>query len=160
MTRINSYKETLKSVFSKKVINNHITDAYLAPEGVTKFGGTSNPHLKLDKSTGIVQGVKTAQLDGWLMDTCTLLEQRKAMDPKIFSSLISNKLSMFYKSIAPHLLQGESFNSAIAVSTDNLIQSNRSQLTSLQNDLSVYSDIMKELEHVISVMKDFYSVPL
>lgn len=160
LTRINSYKETMKSVFSKKVINNHMTDAYLAPTGVTKLGGTSNPHLKLDKSTGIVQGVKIAQLDGWLMDTCTLLEQRKIMDPKIFSSLISNKLSMFYKSVAPYLLRGESFNSAIAVSTDNLIQSNRSQLTSLQNDLSVYSDIMKELEYVISVMKDFYSVPL
>lgn len=160
LTRIDSYQETLKSAFSKRVIDNHMTDAYMAPSGVTKLGGTNNPHLKLDKSTGIVQGLKIAQLDGWLADARTLLEQRKKLEPKIFASLISNKLSMFYRSIAPYLLHGESLNSAINVSANNLIQSNGSQLTSLRNDLALYVDTLKELEHVISIMKDFYSVLL
>lgn len=160
LTRIDSYRETLKSAFSKRVIDNHMTEAYMAPSGVTKLGGTSNPHLKLDKSTGIVQGLKIAQLDEWLVDTRTLLEQRKQLESKIFSSLISNKLSMFYKSVAPYLLQGESLNSAINISANNLIQTAESQLASLRSDLALHIDTLKKLEYVVSTMKGFYSIAL
>lgn len=160
LARIDGYQETLKSIFSKRTINDHMTDAYLAPSGVTKLGGTTNPHLKLNRGTGIVQGIKAAQLDGWVMDTRTLLKQRETMTPKVFSSLISNKLSTFYTSIAPYLLQGESFNSAIDVSADALLETNDSQLTVLQSNLALYDSTLKELEHVISVIRNFYSASI
>ncbi|ESU37869.1 Hypothetical protein DHA2_150274 [Giardia duodenalis] len=160
LAHIDGYQESLKSIFSKRIINDHMTDAYLTPSGVTKLGGTANPHLKLDRGTGIVQGIKVAQLDGWVVDTHTLLKQREVMAPNVFSSLISNKLSTLYKSMAPYLLQGESFNSAIDVFVDTLIETNDSQLTMLQTDLALYDSTLRELEHVISVIRNFYSTPI